>query len=164
MAALDKTERAAFLSRVLGYERLRAAQERVREARNALAAEVRGLEAGLPDAAALAAEQRAAAERLAFARRTAQAADATRRAAEQALAQEEPRWAEWMRRRERTLSLDGERRMADHAVLTARQEFPPPDREPAHAPAGRRQLVRARHAPASPSPPEHDPPHPPPPR
>src|SRR5207237_1301751 len=44
MAALGKTERAAFLSRVLGYERLRDAQERVREVRNAVAAEVRGLE------------------------------------------------------------------------------------------------------------------------
>ena len=142
MAALGKTERAAFLSRVLGYERLRAAQERVREARNALAAEVRGLEAGLPDAAALAAELRAAAERLAVARRTAQAADATRRAAEQALAQEEPRWAEWIRRRERTLSLDGERRMADQAVVTARQEFQRLDRELASALAAREQLVQ----------------------
>src|SRR5437867_822426 len=56
MAALGKTERAAFLSRVLGYERLREAQERVREVRNGVAAEVRGLEAGLPDGAALAAE------------------------------------------------------------------------------------------------------------
>src|SRR5438445_811382 len=38
MAALGKTERAAFLSRVLGYERLREAQERVREVRNGVAA------------------------------------------------------------------------------------------------------------------------------
>ncbi|HXF96092.1 MAG TPA: SMC family ATPase, partial [Gemmatimonadales bacterium] len=53
MAGLGKTERAAFLSRVLGYERLRLAQERAREVRNALAAELRGLEAGLPDRAAL---------------------------------------------------------------------------------------------------------------
>src|SRR3989442_2928078 len=60
MAALGRTERAAFLSRVLGYERLRDAQERVREVRNALAAEVRGLEAGLPDAAGLAGERRGA--------------------------------------------------------------------------------------------------------
>src|SRR5439155_1214839 len=63
MAALGKTERAAFLSRVLGYERLREAQERVREVRNAVAAEVRGLEAGLPDGAALAAGRRSAARR-----------------------------------------------------------------------------------------------------
>src|SRR5438034_1958892 len=60
MAALGKTERAAFLSRVLGYERLREAQERVREVRNGVAAEVRGLEAGLPDGVALAAARQAA--------------------------------------------------------------------------------------------------------
>src|SRR3989442_556412 len=64
MAALGKTERAAFLSRVLGYERLREAQERVREVRNGVAAEVRGLEAGLPDGAALAAARQAAEQRL----------------------------------------------------------------------------------------------------
>src|SRR5207245_3411063 len=64
MAALGKTERAAFLSRVLGYERLREAQERVREVRNGVAAEVRGLEAGLPDGAARAAARQAAEPRL----------------------------------------------------------------------------------------------------
>src|SRR5881275_3062436 len=107
MAALGKTERAAFLSRVLGYERLREAQERVREVRNAVAAEVRGLEAGLPDAAALAAARRAAEQRLAEARSAAKAVDAARRAAQDALGREEPRWNEWTARRERTLSLTG---------------------------------------------------------
>src|SRR5256712_7006296 len=85
MAALGKTERAAFLSRVLGYERLREAQERVREVRNAVAAEGRGLEAGLPDGAALAAARRAAAQRLAGARTSAQGADAARPASRDAL-------------------------------------------------------------------------------
>src|SRR5256885_10633793 len=50
MAALGKTQRAAFLSRVLGYERLREAQERGRAGRNAAAAAVRGLGAGVPGA------------------------------------------------------------------------------------------------------------------
>ncbi len=142
MATLGKTERAAFLSRVLGYERLREAQERVREVRNALVAEVRGLEAGLPDSAALAAERGAAEARLAATRAAAQAADATRRAAADALAREEPRWNEWVARRERTLSLDGERRMAEQAVVTARQEFQRLDRELADALAAREQLKR----------------------
>jgi exonuclease SbcC len=142
MAALGKTERAAFLSRVLGYERLREAQERVREVRNAVAAEVRGLEAGLADGAALAAGREAAAAALATARGAAQAADAARRAAEEALAKEEPRWTEWVARRERTLSLDGERRMAEQAVVAARQEFQRLDRELADALAAREQLRR----------------------
>src|SRR5205085_1383355 len=122
MAALGKTERAAFLSRVLGYERLRDAQERVREVRNAVAAEVRGLESGLPDAAALAAARKSAEEGLARAQAAAQGADAARRVAEEGLGREEPRWNAWVTRRERTLSLDGERRMAEQGVVSARQE------------------------------------------
>src|SRR6266545_6732360 len=101
MASLGRTERAAFLSRVLGYERLRGAQERVREVRNAVAAEVRGLETGLSDAAVLGVERRGAEERLAQARATARSADAARRQAAEALAREEPRWNEWIGRRER---------------------------------------------------------------
>src|SRR5882672_1340904 len=133
MAALGKTERAAFLSRVLGYERLREAQERVREVRNAVAAEVKGLEAGLPDSAGLAAARRAAEQRVAGARTSAKSVEATRRAAEDALGREEPRWNGWMTRRERTLSLDGERRMAEQAVVSARQEFQRLDKELADA-------------------------------
>src|SRR6266850_198373 len=142
MAALGKTERAAFLSRVLGYERLREAQERVREVRNALAAEVRGLEAGLPDGAALAAARRAAEQRVAGARTSAKGVEAARRAAEDALGREEPRWNDWMTRRERTLSLDGERRMAEQAVVSSRQEFQRLDKELADALAAREQLRR----------------------
>src|SRR2546430_176874 len=133
MAALGKTERAAFLSRVLGYERLREAQERVREVRNGVAAEVRGLEAGLPDRAAPAAARQAPEQRPSRARRAAKAADAARRAAEDALGREEPRWNEWMARRERTLSLDGERRMAEQAVVASRQDFQRLDKELAGA-------------------------------
>ncbi|HVH08397.1 MAG TPA: SMC family ATPase [Gemmatimonadales bacterium] len=142
MAGLGKTERAAFLSRVLGYERLRDAQERVREVRNAVAAEVRGLEAGLPDGVVLAAERAAAEAGLAGAQAAAAGADVARRAAEQTLAREEPRWNEWMARRERTLSLDGERRMAEQGVIAARQEFQRLDRELADALAAREQLRR----------------------
>ncbi len=140
MAALGKTERAAFLSRVLGYERLREAQERVREVRNALAAEVRGLETGLPDGAALAGERQAAEQRLAGARATARDADTARKHAADALSREEPRWNEWVARRERTLSLDGERRIAEQAVIAARQEFQRLDKELAAALGAREQL------------------------
>ncbi len=142
MSALGKTERAAFLSRVLGYERLREAQERVREVRNAVAAEVRGLEAGLPDDAALVAERRATEERLSAARAAAQRTDSARKAAEEGLRREEPRWNEWVARRERTLSLDGERRMAEQAVVSSRQEFQRLDKELADALAAREQLRR----------------------
>src|SRR2546423_23334 len=73
-------------------------------------------------------------------RRSAKSADAARRAAEDALGREEPRWNEWMARRERTLSLDGERRMAEQAVVSSRQEFQRLDKELADALAAREQL------------------------
>src|SRR2546422_6495483 len=91
---------------------------------------------------------RSAEERLTAARRAARAADATRQAAEQALAREAPRWTEWVARRERTLSLDGERRMAEQAVVTARQEFQRLRKELAHALAARGQLEQRAAEPA----------------
>ncbi|MEO7042354.1 MAG: SMC family ATPase [Gemmatimonadaceae bacterium] len=49
MAAMGTTERAQFLSRVLGYERLRAAQEIARETRRRVGAEIVGLRSALPE-------------------------------------------------------------------------------------------------------------------
>src|ERR687897_3096008 len=67
MAAMSAPERAQFLSRVLGYERLRAAQDRLKEKRSVLKARVDALRAGLPDLAELDDAQRHAEERLASA-------------------------------------------------------------------------------------------------
>src|SRR5205085_11709221 len=49
MAAMGPTERAQFLSRVLGYERLRIAQAFARDRRKAIVAEAAGLRAAMPD-------------------------------------------------------------------------------------------------------------------
>jgi len=49
MAAMGPSERAQFLSRVLGYEKLRTAQALVRERRRIILAEAAGLRAGMPD-------------------------------------------------------------------------------------------------------------------
>ena len=49
MAAMGPSERAQFLSRVLGYERLRSAQALVRDRRKLVTAEAQGLRAGMPD-------------------------------------------------------------------------------------------------------------------
>jgi exonuclease SbcC len=142
MAALGKTERAAFLSQVLGYERLRLAQENAREVRNAVAAELKGLEAALPNPDALKAERRGAEAKLTAARRAADSADKGRARAADALAKEEPRWNAWVARRERTLSLDGERRMAQQAVEVRRQDFQRLDKELAEALKAGEQLKR----------------------
>jgi exonuclease SbcC len=140
MGALSRPERAAFLSRVLRYEQLSIAQERIREERNAVAAELRALESALPDPAVLQAERREIEQRLKGARHAASAAETARTTAQTGCAREEPRWNEWVARRERTLSLDGERRMAEQAVVTRRQEFQRLDKELAEALAAKEQL------------------------
>jgi len=111
-----------------------------RERRNALSHEVGGLETGLPPQNELDQECRAAEKRLVEARRAATAAGAERSKAQQALADEEPRWQQWVERRERTLSLDGDRRVAEQGVVVARQEFQRLDRELAEALAAREEL------------------------
>jgi len=140
LADASRPERAAFLSRVLRHEQLTLAQERIRERRNALGHEVDGLETGLPPRAELQAERRGAEERLAGARRAAAGEDKARRRAEAALGEEEPRWQQWVARRERTLSLEGDQRVAEQAVVVARQEFQRLDKELAEALAAREEL------------------------
>src|SRR5918998_378935 len=92
MAAMSAPERAQFLSRVLGYERLRAAQDRLKEKRSALRARVDALRAGLPDLAELDQAECRARERLALARTREAAAEHASQAAELRLAQIRPRW------------------------------------------------------------------------
>jgi exonuclease SbcC len=140
LANASRPERAAFLSRVLGYERLRLAQERVRERRSALSHEVDGLETGLPPRGELQKERKDAEQRLAGARRAAADAEKARQKAQDALAEEEPRWQTWVTRRERTLSLEGDQRVAEQGVLAQRQEFQRLDKELAEALSAREEL------------------------
>jgi exonuclease SbcC len=140
LADATRPERAAFLSRVLRHEQLTIAQERVRERRNALGHEVDGLEMGLPPQSELEKERKATEARLSEARKAATAATTERQKAQQALAEEEPRWQQWVERRERTLSLHGDLRVAEQGVVVARQEFQRLDKELAEALAAREEL------------------------
>ena len=54
MAAMGPAERAQFLSRVLGYEKLRGAQSLARERRNVIRGELTGLQSAMPDSDAIA--------------------------------------------------------------------------------------------------------------
>ncbi|MBA3340234.1 MAG: SMC family ATPase [Gemmatimonadaceae bacterium] len=53
MAAMVPSERGRFLSKVLGYEKLRMAQDMIGERRRTLSAEIAGLRAGMPDPEAI---------------------------------------------------------------------------------------------------------------
>lgn len=111
MAALGPVERARFLSRVLGYDKLTSAQELVRERRRALVAEVNGLKQGMPDAEFVTQQVAEAKSRLNNARvRVASAEKAQTNAAElvQLLA---PRWTKAQSERERSQQLNSELRV-----------------------------------------------------
>ena len=124
MAAMGPTERAQFLSRVLGYEKLRTAQGLVRERRRIILAETTGLRAGMPDPdqverAFAEAEARVAssAKRL----RETQERRASARAAVDAVA---PRWETMQREREAQQKIVNEIRVAEgeHASLVRDSE------------------------------------------
>jgi exonuclease SbcC len=108
MAAMSPSERAQFLSRVLGYEKLRAAQELARERRRVVVAEAAGLRSGMPDADAV---WRQLADASRASPRPARAAPRARRAARDGSAatprRVAPRWAIGSRERERLLELLG---------------------------------------------------------
>jgi exonuclease SbcC len=114
MAAMSAPERAQFLSRVLGYERIRAAQDRLKERRSALRARLDALRAGLGDLAELETAEARAQQRVQAAAGAETAAAAAFGAAESALAQVRPRWQELQRQREVAVKLEAELRVMEH--------------------------------------------------
>ncbi len=113
MAAMGPSDRARFLSRVLGYERLRVAQDLVKDRRREIIAESSGLRSAMPDAEAIARAVREAELRVQSAATRYQDAlyslDAARRASEEF----EPRWTDAHRSREQLLDTLAELRVAE---------------------------------------------------
>jgi exonuclease SbcC len=123
MAALKPTERRLFLNRLLGYHRLREAQELARARRRELESELEGLRRGWPDPAALAAERAArAAEERTAAQRLLDAEErlaATKAASDQAL----PVFRGMKEFRERHQALSADRRVVQEQLRQAVEEI-----------------------------------------
>ena len=113
MAAMGPSERAQFLSRVLGYERLRTAQHLVRERRRTIIAEISGLRSAMPDPDAVARQVAESQENLAAAARRLEETGARRAATVQQLSAVAPRWAEAQAQRDRWQELSAELRVAE---------------------------------------------------
>ncbi len=141
MAAMTAPERAQFLSRVLGYERLRAAQDRLKERRSALRARVDALRAGLPDLAELDQAQSQAEERLTRAQDAEMEAAKASDLAERRLGEIRPRWEQLQQQREAALALEAELRVADHQATTAGQRVARLEQEALELAAAREQLA-----------------------
>jgi len=123
LAAMGPADRGRFLSQVLGYERLRRAQELVRARRSELRSEIRGLKASLGDRDELAAALEAAQKRVQQLR---DALIAAQRAVGEAVAAEQevtPRWQAAQADRERYRELSHAIDTAERDRLAARREL-----------------------------------------
>ena len=118
MAAMAPSERAQFLSRVLGYERLRVAQRLVKDRARLLAAEAAGVRTTMPDAASIERGQAEAAERLAQAAARLAHAEERRAAARLDLDDVGPRWVVAQRERDQLQEALAELRVAESEALS----------------------------------------------
>lgn len=114
MAAMGPAERAQFLSRVLGYEKLRGAQDLVRERRNVLKGELGGLEATMPSSDAVARDLSETELRLSDAERRATESLAQLRKADAALTKVKPKWLAAQKDRETMQQLLAELRVLEN--------------------------------------------------
>jgi exonuclease SbcC len=149
MAAMSAPERAQFLSRVLGYERIRAAQDRLKEKRSALRARLDALRAAIGDLGGLEAEAEQAADRVAAAERWEREAGERLAVAERRLGEVRPEWERLQQLRESALKLESELRVADHRIAAATEQVERLERQAAEAAgsAARLEEVRRRLAP-----------------
>ncbi|HEX6070214.1 MAG TPA: SMC family ATPase, partial [Longimicrobiaceae bacterium] len=122
LSSMGPTERGRFLSTVLGYDRLRSAQELTRQRRNALRSRVEGLRATLSDPETVREARVAAEAELAAARSAAEGAARELASAREALARVAPRWEEVRRGRERDRELSIAIEAAEREESAARRE------------------------------------------
>jgi exonuclease SbcC len=140
MAAMGPSERAQFLSRVLGYERLRAAQTLVRDRRRLVVAEVAGLQSGMPDPDAVWRQLADAEARLAAARARADESEARRAESAARLNDIAPRWVSAQTERERLQEVLGEIRVAEGEEQTLARDLDRAERALAEVATARVQL------------------------
>ncbi len=105
MAAMTPARRGQFLSRVLGYEKLRVAQDLTREKRNRVRAAIEGMQRGMPDPEAILRSLAEASSRKADAEARAQQAAHRGAVRQRELMAVEPRWEMAQRQREQSAQL-----------------------------------------------------------
>ncbi|HTJ21871.1 MAG TPA: SMC family ATPase [Gemmatimonadaceae bacterium] len=142
MAAMGPAERAQFLSRVLGYERLRTAQGLARDRRKAIIAEIAGLRAGMADADAVNQALVAAETRVAASERRAHDAAEQCEKCRRALDVVTPRWESVQRERDAMLAITTDLRVVDGERSALARDAERVARELSDTAAARRELER----------------------
>ena len=105
MASMSPSRRGQFLSRVLGYEKIRIAQDLTREKRNRVKASIDGMQRGLPDPEAVLRSLAEASSRKAEAEAKAQQAAHRGAVRQREMMAIEPRWEMAQRQREQSAQL-----------------------------------------------------------
>ena len=144
MAAMGPSERAQFLSRVRGYERLRAAQDLVRDRRKAIIAESAGLRAAMPDADTVTRVLDEARARVTESETRAALSAKRRLIARGALDEVNPRWDAMQRDRDAMQALVAEIRVVEGERSAIEREASRIDRELGEAASAREELDRAQ--------------------
>ncbi|MCC6243133.1 MAG: SMC family ATPase [Gemmatimonadaceae bacterium] len=129
MAALGPADRARFLSRVLGYDRLSSAQEIVRERRRALVAETNGLKQGMPDADEVQRRLTDVQEQMQVAVARAATASAAQRDAANDLQRVTPQWTAAQAERERVQQIMAELAVAENDAASLQRDVERLDRD-----------------------------------
>jgi DNA repair protein SbcC/Rad50 len=142
MSAMGPAERAQFLSRVLGYEKLRGAQVLVRERRNLLRGELAGVQTGMPESQLVARQLADTEARLAGAQvAAAQALDRLKKSHDVVLALE-PRWKDAQREREAMQKVDSELRVLVSEETSHAREIERLEKEQQEIQAAREEIAR----------------------
>jgi exonuclease SbcC len=123
MASLTASERAQFLSRVLGYERLRVAQELVDQKRRDLRNEIAGMRSGMPDADTLTQQEGDAQAQVAEATSRLADAEIERSRVQSQLDTLAPRWSEAQRQRDELQQLEADVRVTDIELSAQRRNL-----------------------------------------
>ncbi len=142
MAAMTAPQRAQFLSRVLGYEKLRDAQELAIARRREIVATSEGLRSGMPDADNVARMLAEASARLDAARLRAAEADRRREESESNRARVTPRWVAAQAERDLHLEIQGELRVAENEAASLARDAERVAREIGEVTAAREELDR----------------------
>ncbi len=133
MAAMGPSDRGKFLSRLLGYEKLRLAQDELRSKRSTLRGEVSGLEQGLEVEATLERERVEVETKLARSKAALDDVRKNLKSAELRSNDVGPKWERVQKLREATVKLQGDRSIAEQQVREATREFQRLDRDLAQA-------------------------------
>jgi exonuclease SbcC len=142
MAAMAPSERAQFLSRVLGYERLRVAQRLVKDRARLIAAEASGVRVAMPDATSIERVHAEASQRHAQASERATRSAERRERALQLLSELVPRWEAAQQEREQLQAAMSELRLAESEMASYARDAERIERELAEIATAEAELER----------------------